>query len=258
MMDPRELQLEIARTQVVVLAGGKARRMGIDLPKCLLEVSGKKLIDRCIECLAEEGFRKFVLLLGHKAELVIEHVGDGSRYGIEARYSVDPISNIGWGKGKAFKYALQNNGIEASTRSIILFPDDIILQNDVYSSFLESHLEVVRNQRALASIVMVRATQYPYGVAKVDSKGRIVKLVEKPLVRKPTSTGIYVFEPQVYKIVEESIDMEDGGAVELESTILPLLSEQHKLYGFFIASNKWLPINTLKEYDHALKVLAVR
>ena len=52
------------------------------------------------------------LMLGHKAELVMDHVGDGKKVRRKVTYSVDPVDAIGWGKGKAFKYALVNNKID--------------------------------------------------------------------------------------------------------------------------------------------------
>ena len=259
-MNQKKLQREeeIAKTQVLVLAGGKAKRMGIDFPKCLLEVSGKRLIDRCIESLTRDGFRRFVFLLGYMHEPVMQHIGDGSRYGIESKYSIDPTTDLGLGKGKAIKYALQSNRIDRSSRSIVVFPDDLILENDVYSRFLMSHLGAVRSYKVLASSVLVPGTEYPYGVAKVDSNGMIVKFTEKPIISKPTSIGIYALEPRVYEIIEEKVHLEEAGAVELESSILPLLAREHRLFGFFIARNKWLPVNTLKEYEQATKVLLVK
>jgi len=251
----KQLQSEIARTQVIVMAGGKAKRMGIDLPKCLLEVSGKRLIDWCVESLAEEGFRRFVFLLGHRHALVKEHISN-SNYQIEVRYSIDPISNVALGKGKALKHALQNNAIDRSQRSIVVFPDDIILENDAYSRFLSNHIEASKRNGIIASVMLVPGTEYPYGVAKVDDKNRVVSFTEKPFIREPTSTGIYALEPEVYEIVEERINMEEPRTIELESAILPVLSAERKLSAFFIESDKWLPINTLKEYERAMKVLA--
>jgi NDP-sugar pyrophosphorylase family protein len=256
-IDRRELRAEIDNTQVVVLAGGKARRMGIDLPKCLLEVAGKRLIDWCIESLTSEGFKKFVFLLGHRYELVMEHIGDGKRYGIEARYSIDPPSNTGLGKGKALKYALLNNKIDRSRRSIVLFPDDLILEDNVYTRFLSNHIRTVRIHGVVGSLMLVPETEYPYGVAKVDKSGKIVKFIEKPLIRKPVSTGIYAFERSVYAIVEETINLEEPTPLELESTVLPLLSKEQKLGSFFIECDKWLPINTLKDYEKAARLLTI-
>jgi len=232
--------------------------MGIDLPKCLLEISGKRLIDICIESLTKEGFRQFVFLVGHMHEHVMRHVGYGRKYGIEINYSIDPANVLGWGKGKALKHALQNNAINRSMRSIIVFPDDIIMEDGIYSAFLAQHLRAVRRHGVLASTVLVAETEYPYGVATVKGNGIISNFTEKPLIEKPTSTGVYALEPGVYDIIDEQIDLDEPGPVEFESAVFPMLAKKQKLFGFFIPTNKWLPINTLKEYEHATKVLIIK
>ena len=61
------------RTQVIIVAGGRAKRLGMDIPKCLLEISGKKLVDMSIESLAKEGFHDFVSDAGTQGR-----AGDGS------------------------------------------------------------------------------------------------------------------------------------------------------------------------------------
>jgi NDP-sugar pyrophosphorylase family protein len=249
---------EISETQVIVLAGGRAKRMGIDIPKCMLEIGGKKLIDICVESLVKDGFRKFVFLLGHKSEMVIEHVGDGNKYGISGDYSIDPADAIGWGKAKAFKYALINGRINSSRRSIIVFPDDIVSVPNVFLKFLSHHLHYVSKYNVSASTVLVPGTEYPYGVAEVETSGLISDFIEKPLVDKPTSVGIYAFEPNVYDIIRTMIPLTDASPVELESTILPFLAREHKLASFFVPYNSWLPINTVKEFERAAKILAVR
>jgi mannose-1-phosphate guanylyltransferase len=247
---------ELARTQIVVMAGGRSKRMGTDIPKCLLEISGKKLVDICIESLSKEGFRDFILLLGHKHEMVTEHVGDGARYGINVRSSIDPPSVLGWGKGKAFKYALVTGKIDPSKRSIIVFPDDLVLEDRVYSKFLMNHVEAARKHSVLASTLLVPGTDYPYAVAEVGDDGIVQKFTEKPFLNNPTSVGVYIFEPQVYDIIHERISLEDLSPVDLESTIMPRLVSESKLASMFIPSNKWISINTMKEYEQAIKIFS--
>ena len=243
-------------TQIVVMAGGRAKRMGIDIPKCMLEISGKKLIDICIESLSKEGFRNFVFLLGHKHEMVTQHVGDGSKYELKAKFSIDPPSISGWGKGKAFKYALETNKIDRLKRSIIVFPDDLILEEGVFSKILMHHFEAVRNRDMFASTVLVPGTEYPYGVAEVAEDGTVLDFKEKPFLSKPTSVGVYVLEPPVYEIISKEISLQDTNPVDLESTIMPYLVKDRKLTSVFIPSNKWVPINTMKEYEQAVKMLS--
>lgn len=246
----------ISETQVIVLAGGKAKRMGVDIPKCMLEVAGKKLIDICVESLVKDGFRDFVFLLGHKHEMVTQYLGDGSRYGITARFSIDPDTTMGCGKGKAFKYALTKEKIDTSKRCMIVFPDDLILVPNVHLKFLAHHLECATRYGIDASAMLVPGTEYPYGVALIDDdKGLIYGFAEKPIIDKPTSVGIYIFEHNVYDIVRTLIPLDNASPVELESTILPFLAKNRKLGSFFIPTDSWLPINTMKEHERAGRLI---
>ncbi|MEM2923339.1 MAG: sugar phosphate nucleotidyltransferase [Candidatus Nitrosocaldus sp.] len=246
--------------QIALLAGGMGKRLGIDAPKCLLKIGSSTLLDICIEGLIKNGFKddEFILLLGYKHEMVREYVRDGERYGIRVRYSVDPQQNIGWGKGKAFKYALLNNIIDRSKRTLVTFPDDIMLDNGIYARFMQDHLEAVSRHGVYASIALINKVEYPYGTAKLDDSNNIVEFIEKPMLTIPTSIGLYIFEPKVYTIIDEHIDMNSPKAVELESVIFPILAKRGLLHGFIINSNSWLPINTLKEYEKAINVLINR
>ena len=248
----------VDRTQVIVVAGGKAKRLGMDVPKCLLEISGRKLIDISIEALAKEGFRDFVLMLGHKADMVMDHVGDGSRYGIKVTYSIDPVNAIGWGKGKAFKHALVNNKIDTTKRSLVVFPDDIVTEDRIFSRLLMHHADSMRKNATSATIVLVPGTEYPYGVAEVDGSGIVMKFTEKPQVNVATSIGMYAFEPDTYEIIREHIDLDNPMPVEFESVVLPRLASDQRLASMFIETKNWVPINTLKEYENAIKVLSTK
>jgi len=247
---------QMAKTQIVVIAGGRAKRMGTDIPKCLLEISGKKLIDICIESLTKEGFSDFVFLLGHKHEMVTDHIGNGSRYGIKAKFSVDPPTVLGWGKGKAFKYALTTEKIDSSRRSIVVFPDDLILEDRIFSKFLMSHVQACLKHGISASTLLVPGTYYPYAVADVDGDGVVKKFIEKPFLNEPTSVGVYIFESEVYNVIHDLIGLDDPTPVDLESTIMPRLVTENKLGSLLIASDKWVPINTMKEYEQAIKVFS--
>jgi NDP-sugar pyrophosphorylase family protein len=246
------------RTQVIVLAGGKAKRLGMDVPKCLLEISGKKLIDICVESLVKDGFRDFVFLLGHKHELVVDHIGDGKRYGINVTYSIDPPDAIGWGKGKAFKHALVNGKIDTSKKCLVVFPDDIVIEEKIFSRLLMYHADSMRKQATWGTIVLVPGTEYPYGVAEVDSDGRVLKFTEKPMVNVATSIGLYVFEPEVYDVVRSKIELNDSHPIEFESVVLPYLAGEGKLASMIVDTKNWVPINTLKEYEQAIKVFSKR
>ena len=80
------------RLPVALLAGGMATRLGpltVGTPKCLLEVAGRPFIHHQLAQLSSQGVRRVVLCLGYLSESVVEAVGDGSEFGLEAVYSFD-------------------------------------------------------------------------------------------------------------------------------------------------------------------------
>jgi MurNAc alpha-1-phosphate uridylyltransferase len=77
---------------VAILAGGLATRLGTiahEMPKCLLELSGRPFLHHQLWQLERQGIHRVVLCVGHLGEKVVESVGDGSAFGLEVTYSFD-------------------------------------------------------------------------------------------------------------------------------------------------------------------------
>jgi NDP-sugar pyrophosphorylase family protein len=93
-------ELDITSVPVALLAGGLATRLRpitAKIPKSLVEVAGRPFIDHQLQLLHANGVRRVVLCLGHLGEMVREHVGDGSAFGVEAAYSFDGERLLGTG-----------------------------------------------------------------------------------------------------------------------------------------------------------------
>lgn len=251
MMDLKE---EVEKTQVIILAGGAGKRMGNpNLPKALLAVGRKTLIDRCIEFYARCGFRDFIILTGFLHEEIEKHVGDGSRYGVNVKYCVDPpMKKVG--KGKALKNAIEKGVIDLNRRAIITYPDDLFIGEDIPLSLLKKHLEL-REKKVMATLACAEGVEYPYGVALAYDGELVEEFFEKPVVQIPSTIGLYVLEPEFFKVIEERVDMNAEMAVEFESVVLPHLAKQKRLGRFLIEAGRWIPINTQKELEIAEKIL---
>jgi NDP-sugar pyrophosphorylase family protein len=91
---------DIADVPVALLAGGLATRLRPiteAIPKALVELAGEPFIDHQLALLRESGIRRVVMCLGYLGERVREHCGDGSRYGMDLRYSFDGDTLMGTG-----------------------------------------------------------------------------------------------------------------------------------------------------------------
>ena len=249
------LKKEVEKTQVVILAGGSAKRMGkIDKPKALLELKeGWTLLDNELDFFARCGFKNFVLVLGHMHEQIEEYVekmGYKKRFNIEI--SVDPTTE-NWGKGKALKYALEQNKIKKE-RFIVSFPDDLKLDSSLPLKLILQHLTFVSKYNSLGTITLVNGIEFPFGIARLNGEGKVINFTEKPLVDTLTSIGLYAFEKEVLDIINEKIDLNIPKAVEFEEVVIPHLASQGKLYSLVVPPDVWLPVNDIKSYEKAAKL----
>lgn len=249
------IKKEIENTQVVILAGGSAKRMGkIDKAKALLELNGKTLLDIEIELFEKCGFKNFVFLLGNYSDQIIDYLEKNGYFDrLNISISVDPILQ-NWGKGKAIKYAYINKKIERK-RFIISFPDDIKLDNLLPIKLLLQHLSIrERDKNILGTVVLANGIEFPFGVATIDENGKITSFIEKPLLNKLVNIGMGIYEPEVLDLVEKEIDIDIPKAIEFEEVILPLLASKRQLYSLIIPSDVWIPVNDLKAYEKARKI----
>ena len=85
---------------LVILAGGYATRLGQltkDSPKCLIEVNGRPFVDWQLDLLTKSGYTNFIFCVSYKSEMVQNHLGDGSSWGVRIKYSVDGETQLGTG-----------------------------------------------------------------------------------------------------------------------------------------------------------------
>ncbi|WP_415967645.1 HAD-IIIA family hydrolase [Faecalitalea cylindroides] len=86
--------------KTVIMAGGKGTRISElfpDIPKPLIPISGKPVLQLEIESLRDQGFKEFILTVGYKAKKIIDYFGDGKRFGVSIEYFIEdtPLGNAG-------------------------------------------------------------------------------------------------------------------------------------------------------------------
>jgi NDP-sugar pyrophosphorylase family protein len=132
--------------------------------------------------LVAQGFRRFVLSVNYRAEVIEEYFGSGSRWGIDISYVREPKR-----LGTAGSLRLLT---ERPTKPLIVMNGDILTKLDV-RGVLEFHEE-----KSAAATMCVREHEYqvPFGVVQTDGID-IAAFDEKPVVRWPVNAGIYVLSP---------------------------------------------------------------
>ena len=208
-------------TQVVILAGGlgtRLRPVTTQIPKPMVPVAGVPYLEHQLRLLAEQEFADVVLLTGYLGEQIEEYLGDGSRLGLQLRYSREPAP---LGTGGALREA----------RSL-LASEFLVIYGDSYLP-IEYSPVVDRLRAANASGVLVLYhdpsgdTDVPGNVA-IDESNHIVRY-DKSGTKDPELRYV---EAGVLALRKSVLDLMPGtGVVSLEQEIFPQLIAQRRLVG---------------------------
>ena len=148
----------------MILAAGLGKRMQpltANLPKPLLQVGGKSLIERQIDRLKDAGVTEFVINHFYLGQMIEEHLGDGSALGVKIIYSREPIQ-------------LETAGGIIKSLPKLQEESFIVVNADVWSDFDFSSLHPVDGVDRLAHLVLVRNAEHnPLGDFHIDDRGRV-------------------------------------------------------------------------------------
>ena len=86
--------------KVVIMAGGKGTRISSvasDIPKPMIKIDGKPVLEREIECLRSQGFKDIIITVSHLGSIIMDYFGDGSKFGVNIKYfnEKEPLGNAG-------------------------------------------------------------------------------------------------------------------------------------------------------------------
>lgn len=186
--------------QAVVMAGGQGSRLRPlteDLPKPMLPVGGRPLMEIIIGHLREAGIHRVSVTTHYKPEKISEHFKDGNDFGVSLSYVQEeqPLGTVG---GLTL--------LETPQETTLVINGDILTQVN-YRSMLTYH----REHRADLTVAVRRyEVRVPYGV--VESKGSAIeRVVEKPTYGFFVNAGIYLLEPSAYRHIPKNqrFDMTD-------------------------------------------------
>lgn len=223
----------------VILAGGKGSRLEPltdNLPKPLVRISDRPIIEILIKQLYKGGVRAATLAVGYLADQIKEQLGDGSRFGLRLDYSYEdrPLSTVG-----PIKL------IENLPDCFIVANADILTDLDI-SALYESHVET----GGLLTVAAVkRSEKIDYGVLTLDDNASVIGFQEKPRQAVTVSMGIYVFSKSLLKLVP---DDQPFGFDQLMLTLL----EQGERINAYLHDGYWRDIGRPGDYLKAHRDLA--
>ncbi|MBI4539319.1 MAG: nucleotidyltransferase family protein [Gemmatimonadetes bacterium] len=224
----------------VVMAGGfgsRLRPLTEELPKPMLPLRDRPLLQLTIERLRDAGIRRVHLTTHYKANVISEHFGDGSDFGVEIRY-VEEDQPLGTAGGLSL--------LGEASEPLLVLNGDIVTDLD-YRAMLDFHRE---QQAEMTVAVRAHGFRIPYGVVEIDGVS-VVRIAEKPVSRHFINAGIYLLDPGVCRLVPS------GQPYDMPELITRLLGEGRRVIGFPI-SEYWIDIGQVEDYQRALADAANR
>jgi dTDP-glucose pyrophosphorylase/CBS domain-containing protein len=221
--------------QAVIMAGGQGNRLRPltnDMPKPMLPVGGRPLMEITLERLRDVGIRQVNITLHHKAEKVTDYFGDGQDFGVDINYVTEeePLGTVG---------AL---GLMDPPKDTILVINGDVLTNLDFRSLTAYHRD---NKAQLTMVVQQYNIQLPYGVVECEDT-LVSNLAEKPTKNFLVNAGIYLLEPMVYDYIPS------GQHFDMTELVQRLLNEGLSVAAFPLREY-WVDIGKLSDYEQAQK-----
>ncbi|AFL67113.1 Nucleotidyl transferase [Desulfurococcus amylolyticus DSM 16532] len=227
------------RMLAVILAGGYGKRLRPytdDVPKPMIPVGDKPILEWQIEWLKKYGFREIVLLVGYRKEKIIEYIGSGSRLGVRVTYVVEDEPLGTGGAIKNAEHVLSRNNM------FLVINGDIITNLNPLK--LVEKLEDSRYLGVIASIPLPS----PYGVLEIEDEDRVKGFVEKPQLSDYwINAGVYALNPEALRYFPEKGD--------LEKTAFPAMARDGVLGTVRYTGVFWKAIDTFKELEEASRAI---
>ena len=206
-----------------MLAAGRGTRMREltnDLPKPMIEVRGKPVLQHIVEGLRDAGARRFLIIVGYHAEMVRNFFGNGQRHNVDIDYVTQTVQD---GTGRVVNLARSFAG----DAPFILSYGDILVSPVNYKRVVDLPNDVE------AIITVTRGEDVSKGGAVfVNEQMELVDLREKPKPGEPTSpwynAGLYAFRATIFEFIAK-LEPSPRGEYELTDAIRDLAQSGKKV-----------------------------
>ena len=187
----------------VIMAGGKGSRLrsitNDEIPKPMVPVDGKPLLEYQVEKLKTYGIKKIVMIVGHLGEKIVDHFKDGKNFGVEIDYifEKEPLGTAG-----AFYYL--KDKIDAK--------DFMLVFGDVFFDMDFDRMEDFHFKNSALTTLLAHPNGHPYDsdLIQTDDTGRVIGFDSKHNVRdywydNMVNAGMYIINKRLLDLVKEPV-----------------------------------------------------
>ena len=235
----------------MILAAGqgvRVRPLTKDVPKPMIPILGKPVMEYLIEHLAKFGVNEVMVNVAYKHGKIENYFDSGSRWGVQIGYSYEGVLDHGNVIEKPLGSAggmrkIQDFGGFFDTTTIVMCGDALV-DLDIRAAVAEH-----KEKRAMVSVITLEVPAEDvchYGVVETEQDGRIISFQEKPSPEEArsnfASTGIYIFEPEALELIPKD------AVCDIGSQFFPLLVEKGLPFYAQKRVFNWIDIGNVADY----------
>jgi len=220
--------------KAVLLVGGagtRLRPLTYVVPKCLLPVGGKPLLERTMKYLEGYGIREFVLCVAYLKKQVMDTFKDGEALGVEIQYAdaEQPMGTAG----------------QLRTASGLIDRHFMAMKGDIITNLNVANLVATHKKKGgIATIALKEfGVRIPYGHVVVDGDGKVAAFEEKPTLSYMANAGVYVIEQRLLESIPQ------GRVCSLETETFPSLIAKGELINSYYESAYWADVGSMADFE---------
>jgi len=226
-------------TKAFVLCGGKGTRLRpytYTIPKPMLPLGSKPILEFVVDNLKSNGITDIVITVGYLKEQIIDHFGDGAKFGVKISYSEE-------------EEELNTAGSILPKKALVDGTFVVVMGDHLTCVNLKKMMQAHKKAGNLATIGLKRqGVPLEYGVARIEGS-EIREFEEKPILSNLINAGVYVFEPGVFDYIKPKSDF--------AKNVFPLMMKNGKKITAHVFDEFWMDIGRMTDYEKINETISI-
>ena len=238
--DYRDFNKKKIKTEFIIFAGGLGKRLHPltkKIPKPMIKINGKPILEHIIIKAKDEGFTNFTLIVHHLKNVIKAYFGNGKKFGVSINY-VEEKKPLGTAGGLGL--------LKKASKNFLVTNADMITRIK-YKDILDFHT----NKKADATIcVKTFENKEEYGLVELGEEN-VLSFNEKPTTYKNVNCGIYVFRKSSLNVLKKS----KNEKIDMITFLKKLLEKKKKVKAYSIIED-WFDLGIKKKLNRYLKKIS--
>ena len=230
--------------KAIIVAGGRGERLKPitdKIPKPMVEVGGKTILEHTIDLLKKNGVSDLIMALCYLPEIIVDYFGDGRKFGVNIQYTFEDPK---YPQGSAG--AIRESEKFVGGNFIVTYAD-ILRKLDV-KKMIKQH----QNNNSLATInVYKRYGNEPKSMTTIDGNDKVINFKERPRLDEIkddfvwSNGSFYIFNKKIYNFIDKK------GSVDFGKDVFPLMIKKNEQINVFKSDSYFIDIGNLEKLQKA-------